>query len=163
MPGMHVGRDRERDARVRQTQQQHDSLRERLAEEQRGHQQYQRRIDVDHDAFERRGDVVQPQEVQIARQVVPEHAERRQFQPVRAREPARLAPLQRPGHHEQQRQGVAHAQAQQRLRIGAVAIGRLDEDGLERESECAHGGEHEAGGAVGGRLFGRVRAQSHGG
>ena len=99
-----------------------------------------RRIEEEHEPLERRGDVLQAEEVEQARQVIADEAEAEQQPPVaRARCVSRRGA--RPAHHaidDEERRRVEHAQRHQRHRIDRrPRVRELDQDRLEREAEHA--------------------------
>ncbi len=146
---------RERDACVRQRQRDRRPPRHRLRQEQRRQQDDDRRIEEQHEPLERRGDVLQPQEVEQARQVIADESEADAAATSRAaRCVARAACA--PAHHaidDEKRRRVQHPQRQQRHRIDRRAsVRELDQDRLEREAEHA---EHRAAAVP------APRAQSH--
>jgi hypothetical protein len=100
-PESQIVPEHERDAGIGQHQGRHRAPRDRLAQQQRGEQHNNGRIEEQHEALERRRDVAQAHEVEEARQVIADASEPDQAQPVRAgrRRRARL-PL-RPGCHDE--------------------------------------------------------------
>ncbi|MDT4870894.1 hypothetical protein FQZ97_1059930 [compost metagenome] len=93
------------------------------------------RVDEQNQALERRRNVLQADEVEDARAVVAEQAQRDQQAPILARQRRRRA-AQRQADPERDRQGEGHAQGQQRDRIhGRGGIGQFDENRLEGKTE----------------------------
>src|SRR6185295_634801 len=90
-----------------------------------------------------RTDVLQPAEIQKARQVVATEPKRTEHAPVRARERWLAAPGP-PREREEQRQREQHAIHDDRYGIHAVAVRELHDDGLAREGNGARTSQENA-------------------
>ena len=120
---------------------------DRLAHEQHADQQCQRRVGEDDQPLEAGRDVLQADEVEDARAVVAEHAERGERQPLAEGERWRRS-LRAQRHPDEDRQCEQHAQREQRHRVDRHrlrhGVGELDENRLEREAERRNDGECDA-------------------
>ncbi|SOY55961.1 hypothetical protein CBM2585_A60166 [Cupriavidus taiwanensis] len=135
-----VMREHQHDAGIGQQQRQPLARADGATEHQRGGQQHERWRQEQDQPLQPRGDVLQADEVEEARQVVADKAEKHHTAavgPRQRRQPARLPPAN--GHEQRHRE--QHAQRDHHHRIDVVAVHQLGDDGLGREQHRAHGGD----------------------
>ena len=135
------------DAQIAQQDRKHLPPAHAPAEKHETEQQGQRRIGEQNQAFETGGNVTQADEVEDARAVVAEQAERSEHQPVTTTEwRRRTAGME--ADPDKDRQCEHHAQREQCHGINRnglrYRIGKLDEDRLERKAERGEDGQRHA-------------------
>ncbi len=148
----HRVRHHERDSGIRRAQRRDLARRRGLSQERHRQQHHQRRIDEQDQPPESRRDVLQPEKIGEAREIVADETEQHDGPGVLAADGR--APAFAPGPcrgREKERERKDHPQREQRDRVDDVAVGELDQDGAQREAHDARDRHRDADGAVGGR------------
>ena len=141
---MRLAREDERDAAVGDDERGELAAGRPPVQKQKRDEQDQRGVEVEDKASHARAHVLQADEVEEARGVVADEAERRDLGPIECSEP-RLATAQPPGHDQEEGQRDAHPEEKQRHRRHRVSdVDQLHQDRPEREDQRPDDRERDA-------------------